>query len=160
MQKPLTVSVSAETGSEKLSPRTNCALGCGAIVGTILLGRALRKGKGKSGLPSVLSSAPCWWKPGENLQRFSLNIRRKGGFRLEWQMLNSQHKVFSHLLAFTDRVSPTMMFFYQYVPDACHCSNTVSFLYSSQIFPQIITYTSIWVPLAVCFHYSFFHIVS
>lgn len=154
-----------ETGSEKAEPQNKLLLlGGGAIVGTILLGRALNLGKGNlCFLPpafSVLSNAPWWWKPGENLQGFSVNIRRKGGFRLEWQMLNSQHKVFSHLLAFTDRVSPTTMFFYQYLPDACHCSNTISFLYSSQIFPQIITYTSVWVPLAVCFCYSFFHIAS
>lgn len=136
-----------ETGSEKAEPQNKLLLlGCGAIAGTILLGRALNQGKGNlCFLPpafSVLSSAPCWWKPGDNLQGFSLNSRRKVDSDLSDRCLTASTKYF-HIFLPLLIVSPTIMFFYQYLPDACHCSNTISFLYSSQIFPQIITYTSI-----------------
>ena len=105
-----------ETGSEKAEPQSQLLLlGCRAIAGAILLGRAMNQEKGNlCFLPptsSVPSGAPCWQKPGDSLQGFSLNNRRKGGFRVERQMVNNQHNVFSRLLAFTDIVSPPIMFF-------------------------------------------------
>lgn len=88
-----------ETGSEKAEPQNKLLLlGCGAIAGTILLGRALNQGKGnlcfRPPAFSVLSSAPCWWKPGDTLQGFSLNIRRKVDSDLSDRCLTASTKYF------------------------------------------------------------------
>lgn len=54
--------------------------------------------KRKSLLPfpafSAPSGVPCGQKPGDSLQGSGLNIRRKGGLRVEKRLLNNQHDVF------------------------------------------------------------------